>query len=167
MWLTEENEAGLQVVSKVTRKIAVGIRTRWHASATRPAGPRTRHDERSVGWSYVWQWFEQNERFSLKIETGSMRRFLQHNGVQEGAGERGHWPPGLLNGGQRGWRCHFITASYVILWFIKIELKQIYCSYLRTQKIQNGFLIFEVNIVAEQKKHIGNDFFVFHKFPLP
>jgi len=38
-----------------------------------------------------------------------------------------------------------------------INLKQVYCSYSRTQKILYGFLlfpviIFEVNIVAEQKQ---------------
>jgi len=34
----------------------------------------------------------------------------------------------------------FIKILYVISWFVKNDLKQIYCSYLRTQKIQNDFL---------------------------
>jgi len=34
----------------------------------------------------------------------------------------------------------FITVSQVISWFIKIDLKQIYCSYSGTQKIPNDFL---------------------------
>ena len=29
----------------------------------------------------------------------------------------------------------------IISWFIDTELKQIYCSYSRTQKIQKGFLL--------------------------
>jgi len=36
--------------------------------------------------------------------------------------------------------CFFITESLVILWFIKIDLKQICCSYSRTHKIENDFL---------------------------
>jgi len=42
----------------------------------------------------------------------------------------------------RGRRFLFVTASHVISWFIKIDMKQIYCNYSRTQKIQNGFLPF-------------------------
>jgi len=34
----------------------------------------------------------------------------------------------------------FITISWVISWFIKTDLKQIYCSYWGTQKFQNDFL---------------------------
>jgi len=34
----------------------------------------------------------------------------------------------------------FIIVSWVISWFIKIDLKRIYCSYSRVKKIQNGFL---------------------------
>jgi len=36
----------------------------------------------------------------------------------------------------------FLAVSWVISWFIKINLKQIYSSFLRIQKIQNGFLLF-------------------------
>jgi len=32
------------------------------------------------------------------------------------------------------------VPSWVISWFIKIDLKQIYCSYSRNTKIQNVFL---------------------------
>jgi len=45
-----------------------------------------------------------------------------------------------LKGGKRGRRCLFITESLVILWYIKIDLKQIHCSSSRTHNIQNGFL---------------------------
>jgi len=51
--------------------------------------------------------------------------------------------------------CLFITVLLVISWFIKIDLKQFYCSYLRTQIIQKvsviSVIFFEVNVVAEQK----------------
>ena len=49
----------------------------------------------------------------------------------------GHCPPVLSKGG----RCaFFIKISWVISLYTKIELKQIYCSYSRNKKIQNGFL---------------------------
>jgi len=68
------------------------------------------------------------------------------NSVNRNAGERGNdggVDPSSLSkrgGGQRGLRCLFTTASSVMSWFSKKDLKQIYCSYSRTQKIQNGFL---------------------------
>ena len=37
---------------------------------------------------------------------------------------------------------HTNTISPVTSWFIKINLKEIYCSYSRTHKTQNGFLLF-------------------------
>jgi len=45
-------------------------------------------------------------------------------------------------GVQKGQGCLFtaVSLSEVISWLIKIELKQIYCNYLRTQKLQNVFL---------------------------
>jgi len=43
-------------------------------------------------------------------------------------------------GGNGGGGAFFITVSWVISWFIMIDLKQIYCSYSRNKKIQNGFL---------------------------
>ena len=51
----------------------------------------------------------------------------------------------------------FITASWVISWFIKIDLKQIYCNYPCSKKIQdvlfkNSPIIGEVNIVTEHKQ---------------
>jgi len=45
--------------------------------------------------------------------------------------------PSSLSTEKRGLRCLFITVSEVISWFIKIDLKQIYCSFSGTQKIQN------------------------------
>jgi len=59
------------------------------------------------------------------------------------AGKRGMaaaLSPALSKAGQRRRRCLFITASLVISWLIKVDLKQIYCSYSCTQKVQNGFL---------------------------
>ena len=56
------------------------------------------------------------------------------------AGMTGALPPAFSKGGQRGWRCLFITALWIISRFITTDLKQIYCSYSRTQKIQDGFL---------------------------
>jgi len=53
---------------------------------------------------------------------------------------RGHFPPDLAKGGQRGRGAFFITVSWIISWFITIDLKQIDCSYSRNMKIQNGFL---------------------------
>jgi len=41
-------------------------------------------------------------------------------------------PLALLKGGQPERRCLFIAKSQGILWFIKISLKQIYCSYSLT-----------------------------------
>ena len=52
---------------------------------------------------------------------------------------------------------------------IKIELKQIYCSYSRTHSIQNGFLHFLLlflrsTLLLNRNKHIGEECFVFYKF---
>jgi len=48
---------------------------------------------------------------------------------------------GRRNGGAlRGHRCPYIPVSQVISWFMKINLKQIYCNYSCTPKIQDGFL---------------------------
>jgi len=50
-----------------------------------------------------------------------------------------------------------MKESSVILWFIKIDLKQIYCSSSRTHKISEWFSIisvicFEVSVGAAQKQ---------------
>jgi len=62
-----------------------------------------------------------------------------------------HWSNGLwtpeneelpldLSKGEKRRRMYlFITVLCVISWFIKIDLKQIYCSYSSIQKIQNAF----------------------------
>jgi len=55
----------------------------------------------------------------------------------------GHWG-GIASlpyqkGGKGGRRCLFITGSQVISCFIKIDLKQIYCSYSRTRKFRMVF----------------------------
>ena len=74
--------------------------------------------------------------------------------------------PTLSKVGQQGWRWLCITVSLVISWIVKIDLKQIYCSYSRTQEIQNGLyrIIFEAWTKANM---IGNDIFVFYMFSLP
>jgi len=64
----------------------------------------------------------------------------------------------------------FITVSLVISWFITTNLKHTYCS-CSHKKIQNGFLSFLLlffrPMLLNRHKHIGNDLFVFYKFPLP
>jgi len=66
----------------------------------------------------------------------------------------------------------FITVLWAISWFVKIKLKQIYCSYLRNKKIQDRFqsflLVFLRSIlVLNRNKNIGKDLLVFYKFPFP
>jgi len=61
---------------------------------------------------------------------------------------------------------------WVISWFIKVELKQICCSYWRNKKIQNGFHYFcyyfvVSKLLLNRNKNIGNDLLVLYKFPLP
>ena len=48
--------------------------------------------------------------------------------------------PSALSKGSGG--AFFITVLWAISWFIKIELKQIYCSNSPNKKIQNGFQSF-------------------------
>ena len=55
------------------------------------------------------------------------------------AGERGIATLAFQKQGN-GANVLFVTVSQVNSWFIKIVLKQNYCSYSPTQKIQNGFL---------------------------
>jgi len=76
-------------------------------------------------------------------------------GEQENDG--GIFSPLFQKGGNGGWGAFFTTLSWVISWLIKIDSKQIYCSYSRNKKIHNGFLlsstiICDVNIDAEQKQ---------------
>ena len=80
-------------------------------------------------------------------------------------GELPLWP---FQRAQRGRRCLFITVSLVISWFIKIDLKQTYCSYLDTQKIQNDFLQFLLlflrsTLLIKETNIICNVFFLFLK----
>jgi len=51
---------------------------------------------------------------------------------------RGHLPACSFKTGQRDWRRLFIRSSWAISLFVRIELKEIYCNYSRTQDIQNG-----------------------------
>jgi len=89
-----------------------------------------------------------NIAFVLLYALTQGRRRAGHDG--------GHCLPALFEGEQRGRRCLFITVSQVISWFIKIDLNQICCSYSRTHKIHIfliiSVVIFEVNLVAEQKE---------------
>jgi len=64
----------------------------------------------------------------------------------------------------------FITVSWVISWVMKMDLKQIHCSYSGTQQIQNDFLSFLLlflrsTLLMNRNNIIGNDLFC--KFPLP
>ena len=52
----------------------------------------------------------------------------------------GALPPVLSKMVHRGQKCLFIAISSVISSFIKIDLKQNYCSYSSTQKMLSGFL---------------------------
>ena len=79
---------------------------------------------------------------------------------------RGAFPSALSKGGGCAF---FITVLWVISWFIKIDLKQIYCSCSRNKKIENGFqpflLLFLRSIfLLNKNKNIGNDLLVFYKF---
>jgi len=69
---------------------------------------------------------------------------------------KGEWPstsPYILKRRATGHTCPYITVSKVISWFIKIDLKRIYCSYSGTQNSEwfslISVIIFKVNIVAE------------------
>jgi len=60
----------------------------------------------------------------------------------------------------------FMTVLWAISYFIKIELKQIYCSYSRNKKTQNGFqsfllLFLRPILLLNGNKNIGNDLLVF------
>jgi len=82
---------------------------------------------------------------------------------------RGAFPSALSKGGGGAF---FITVLWIISWFIKIELKQIYCSYSRNKKIQNGFqsfllLFLRSILLLNRNKNIDNDLLVFYKFPFP
>jgi len=79
-------------------------------------------------------------------------------------------PPPALS--KWGGGAFFITVSWVISWFSKIELKEIYRSYSRNKKIPNGFQSFLVLslrsiLLLNRNKKIGNDLLVFYKFPFP
>jgi len=69
---------------------------------------------------------------------------------------RGHCPPYPFTRGTTEEEVPFHKVSEVFSWFIKIDMKQIYCSYWYTQKPEWFSIIsvisFETNIVAEQKQ---------------
>ena len=48
--------------------------------------------------------------------------------------------PAVSEGGTTGAEVTFQNSIIGTFMIIKIDLKRIYCSYLRTQKIKNGFL---------------------------
>jgi len=82
---------------------------------------------------------------------------------------QGHFSSALSKGDGGAF---FITVLRVISWFIKIELKQIYCSYLRNKKIQHGCLSFLLlflrsTLFLNRNKNISNDLLVFCNFPFP
>jgi len=60
------------------------------------------------------------------------------------AGERWHYEgissPAFQNGSSGAEVSFHNSIIGIISLFIKVELKEIYCSYSRTQKVQNGFL---------------------------
>ena len=67
---------------------------------------------------------------------------------------------------------HHSIIGYFMVNKVKVLLKQIYCSYSRTHKIQNGFLhsllvFWRSSLLLIRNKHTGEEFFVFYKFALP
>ena len=82
-----------------------------------------------------------SKKHTLTHETATTRVKKQPTLIRD-AGERGH------DGGisqlsfQKGDNVAEVLFhnSIIILWFIKIDLKQIYCSHSPPQKIQNDFL---------------------------
>jgi len=67
--------------------------------------------------------------------------------ARDAAKQENNWavsfaPLALSKGSNGGGCAFFITASWVISWFIKIDLKNIYCNYSCNKKIQNVFYYF-------------------------
>ena len=84
----------------------------------------------------------------------------------------GHLPLCPFKRGQRWRRCLFITVSYVISWFIKIDLKQIDTAVWARGKFRLSFYNFGYYFFGQhcwwtETNLFGNDFFVFFEFPLP
>jgi len=77
-------------------------------------------------------------RFSIQQRVKRMR--VDMHRTPEAGGMAGVLPLCPFKMEQRGRKCLFIAVSLVISWFIKIYLKQIYCSYSGTHKILNEFL---------------------------
>jgi len=65
--------------------------------------------------------------------------------------------------GQRGGGAFFIAVSWVISCFIKIGLKQIYCSYSRNKKILSVLLLLFSRSILLLNWY---ELFVFYTFPL-
>jgi len=107
----------------------------------------------------------------------SLCRLRNTTQVRSGTADKSKWPVFLQNASGNltapppPTPLLFITVSQVISWHIKIDLKQIYCSFSGTQKIQNDFFKFCYYLWGQhcwwtETNIFGNDFFVFDKFPL-
>jgi len=84
----------------------------------------------------------------------------------------GHLPLCPFKRGQRWRRCLFITVSYVISWFIKIDLKQIDTAVWARGKFRLSFYNFGYYFFGQhcwwtETNLFGNDFFVFLSFHCP
>jgi len=98
--------------------------------------------------------------FLLKIYFNFFFCFVQ-TGTTEIGGVTVTFSPVFEKGNNRR-KFRFITISWVILWFIKIELKQNYYSVSRGQKGSEWFSIISVTIVIttsllNRNKHTGID----------
>jgi len=81
--------------------------------------------------------------------------------------------PLFFQKGKQRWRRQiFTTVSWGISWLTSSTWNTFSCSYLRNHNIQNGFLHFLLlllrsTFLLNRNKHIGEEFFVFHKFAFP
>jgi len=77
---------------------------------------------------------------TVNQEIRAVRHVSWLQGRRRAGKGRGHCPLPFQKGDNRGGGVFFIAVSWIISWFIKVDLKYIYCHYSRTQKILNGFL---------------------------
>jgi len=87
---------------------------------------------------YKTAWLIPMSSHCLAALPAKMSAFNTH--MRPGTPESGRMTPLPFHKRETGRRCLFIKVPQVISWLIKIILKQIYCSYSWTQKLQKGFL---------------------------
>ena len=118
-------------------------------------------------------WLDQTYRMYWINSAYSVRKISNNSDSNQRTPESGAmagvFPACNMKRGKWGQRCLFMIISLVISWFINTELKQIYCSYSRSEKIRRAFYnfcyFFEVTAVAKLKQAlIGNNFLLFISF---